>query len=417
VNLALVLVLLASAPGERVRDSGPRVRGRESWTPAFFEAFPASGAGVPAACSTTAPTGAKGETLTFARASVATCTKTATGGLVSSGIANGDLVELSSNVARVEYDSAGVKGLRVEGSGQNVLTRFIDYTNAAWSDVGTPTPTASQASPFSGTYANSAVLYDDNDGAAFEGRSIPVAVSAGTAYIAFCYVKAGTATSARISLDGTAATITGLSSSTWSIVEVADASASGASITLEVDVGSTTAVTGTVVFGGCDVKLGTYRTSIVPTVAAAVTRSAETATFPGATWPVSPVSFAVSVTAPWSGTATASDMLYGNVASNSGWTFGWTGAYLRSQPCNGGVCATLDVAQGPTVGTTSRWAVAYSGTTTSIYKDAALTAGPTVKTAPASPWATNVGFGSGGFGQGNTILSRLCIDPDTSRCR
>src|SRR5574343_56815 len=245
---------------------------------AWFEFAPTSGAGMGAVCACTTPTGAKGEAMTFTRASTATCTKTATGGLATSGIANGDLVELSSNVARVEYDSAGVKGLRVEGSGQNVLTRFIDYTNAAWSDVGTPTPTASQASPFSGTYANSAVLYDDNDGAAFEGRSIPVTVSAGSAYIAHCYVKAGTATSARIVLDGTAATITGLSSSTWSIIEVADASASAASVTFEVDVGSTAATTGSVVFGGCDVKLGVYRTSIVPTVAAAVTRSSESAT-------------------------------------------------------------------------------------------------------------------------------------------
>lgn len=37
-----------------------------------FEAFPASGAGTFGPCSTTAPTGARGETLTFTRASAAT---------------------------------------------------------------------------------------------------------------------------------------------------------------------------------------------------------------------------------------------------------------------------------------------------------------------------------------------------------
>lgn len=244
---------------------------------AFLEFAPASGAGMPAACSSTAPTGAKGEALTFSRGSGAVCTKTATGGLVTSGIADGDLVELASNVVRVEYASTGVRGARIESvSRQNINPRFIDFTNAAYSDVGTPTPTTGQTSPFSGTYATSAVMYDDNDAAAFEGRSLPLTVSAGSAYIAHCYVKAGTLAKARIALDGTAATITGLSSSTWSILEVADASASAASVTLEIDNGSVASDTGTVVWGGCQLEAGAYRTSIVPTNGAPVTRQAET---------------------------------------------------------------------------------------------------------------------------------------------
>ena len=431
MNLALVLVLLASAPGERVRDSGPRVRGRESWTPAFFEAFPASGAGVPAACSTTAPTGAKGETLTFARGSVATCTATATGGLVSSGIAKGDLVELSSNVARVEYDSAGVKGLRVEGSGQNVLPRFIDYTNDAWSDVGTPTLTGSQASPFAGTYATSAVQFDDNDGAAFEGRSIPVAVNAGSAYIAHCYVQAGTASSARISLDGTAATITGLSSSTWSIVEVADASASAASVTFEVDVGSTAATTGSVVFGGCDVKLGVYRTSIVPTVAAAVTRDADLAYFaltsaPGFTVGsmaatinpnsgmsyATPVATATSTTPPGSG----ADQLVLYAGGTSGASYkcylGNTAATLAVS----GAAAFVAPANGPHRGYCAAGGI--GGTLTGGFDTNSMSASGAIAAGPYG--AENylfVGSSNNAITYVDSIVSRICRDPSSTRCR
>lgn len=262
---------------ERVQRAGGRTGGAAY---AAFEAFPINGAGTTAACSTTPPTGVRGEALTFARASTATCTKTATGGFATSDIATGDLVELSNNVARVEY-SGGVLGLLGEGGRTNSLTRFIDYANATWADVGTPTLTGSQASPFTGTYATSAVQFDDNDAVAFEGRSQTVTVTAAAVYTAHCYVKAGTATSARIVLDGTAATKTGLSTSTWDIIEVTDASASGVAIVFEADVGSTAATTGTVTFGGCQVENGSYRTSIIPTVASALTRGSELAYFSG----------------------------------------------------------------------------------------------------------------------------------------
>lgn len=246
---------------------------------AFFEFAPSSGAGMPAACATTAPTGAKGETLTFTRASPATCTPTATGGLVTSGIATQSLVELTNNIARVEYDANGTLGLLVESQGVDLLLRFIDYANALWSDIGTPTLTGSQASPFSGTYATSAVQFDDNDSGAYEGRAQTITVSAGVAHTMHCYVKAGTLAEARITLDGTAATKTGLSTSTWDIIEVTDASSSGVAIVAQVMNGDAASDTGTVIWGGCDVKTGTYRTSIVPTVAATATRVIESPAF------------------------------------------------------------------------------------------------------------------------------------------
>ena len=54
-------------------DQGRSHRGFEQSSGAFFEFAPASGAGMGTACACAAITGAKGETLTFTRASVAEC--------------------------------------------------------------------------------------------------------------------------------------------------------------------------------------------------------------------------------------------------------------------------------------------------------------------------------------------------------
>lgn len=413
--LSLAILLLAGQVESdcvRVPRAGGCVRanGRSGAGFAFFEAFPASGAGTSGVCSTTAPTGAKGETLTFTRGSNGTCTKTATGGLATTGIANGDLVSLSSNVARVEYDAQGVLGLLVESSRTNSVLRFIEYLNGAWADVGTPTLTGSQTDPFNTT---TAVQFDDNDGAAFEGRSQAVTVSAGAAYTAHCYVKAGTLAKARITLDGTANTITGLSATTWSIIEVTDASSSGVSITLQVLNGDATGDTGTVIWGGCQVEVGSYHTSIIPTTSATVTRSAETATFPGAAFPANPYSLAVSIYPP-TGT-TQGDLFYGNAGSTSGVGFFFVASLLRAQNCSSG-CATFSPAFTPTALTTTRVATSSTGGQQQTFVNGSSIAGPTATAAAATPWATATGIGPG-IGQPDAIISRICVDSDPSRCR
>lgn len=238
---------------------------------AWGEFAPSSGAGMTAPCACTSPTGAKGEVLTLARGSDATCSKQ---GLATTGIANGDLATCTGTQPRVE-PSGGVAGLRVNGAATNVLTRFIEFTNAAWADVGTPTPTTGQTSPWTGTYASSAVQYDDNDGAAYEGRTQTVTVTAAAAYTMSCYVKAGTLSSWTLSLDGTTASGTGLSSSTWSLVSVTDASTSGVAVAAQVLNGSTTGATGTVIWGGCQVESGSEVTPMVPTVGTGAARNAE----------------------------------------------------------------------------------------------------------------------------------------------
>lgn len=121
---------------------------------AFFEAFPASGAGAGAACACTTPTGAKGETLTFSRASTQTCTKTI--GVEPQAIASGDLVSCASGqpVVMPGADGTSVSGLLVEAQGINLTNRSEKLDNLYWTSGGlgaaAPTVTADylSQSPF-----------------------------------------------------------------------------------------------------------------------------------------------------------------------------------------------------------------------------------------------------------------------------
>lgn len=270
--LTLALALALAQP--TTTPMGFRLRNASAEEYAFFEFAPASGAGMTAACACTTITGAKGEAVTVARTGAATCAKQAN---VTTGILAGDLVECgSNNQPRVEYVS-GAPSLRVEAAATNLLVRFIDYANALWADVATPTLTGSQASAWTGTYASSAVQFDDNNAGAFEGRTQTVTVSAGAVYTMSCYVKGGTLTKARLSLDGTTADFASLSTTTWTLATVTDASSSGVAIAAQVLNGTAAGDTGTVLWGGCQVEARAQVTRMIPTVAAAATRNVEVA--------------------------------------------------------------------------------------------------------------------------------------------
>lgn len=425
----LVLVVLASVANAEPRferfctrtPDGRTQRGLDCYQPAFFEFAPTGAQGMGVECAGTTPTGAKGEVLTFTRATAATCTK-GTNGLRTTNIANGDLVALTSGQPRVEYDADGVLGLLVEGARTNVMLRSEELTNAAWVASGSPIRTADTDTAPDGTLTADTI--EDDNGGATEGVFQQAANVSTGGWTSSCYLKAGTLTSARVTMatDGTGTTtctFTGLVTTSWTR-GVCTTTVGGSPTYKEMAIypGSGAGDTGTIKVWGCGAEAGAFASSYIPTTSAAVTRNAEVASFPGAGWAVSPVSFASTITTLWTGTTTAADMFTGNVASNSGWAFGWTGGTLRSQPCTAGSCATLDVAQGPTTQVASRWAVSYSGTATTLLKDGAVIAGPTAKTAPNSPWATNTTFGAGtNWGALNGIVSRMCLDPSPTRCR
>lgn len=391
---------------------------------AFFEAFPASGAGAGAACACTTPTGAKGEALTFTRASNGTCTKTATGGLATSGIANGDLVVCSSNQPRTEYDGAGTLGLLVESARSNVLLRSDALTNAAWADVGTPNATDGATDPFGGTTGDTLT---DNDAVAFEGRSQAVTVTAATAYIMSCYLKGTTSAKARLSLDGTTCDVSTLATTTWNLVKCADASSSGVSISAQVLVGNAVGDTGDIVVGGCQVEAGTYATSYSRTDAAAANRVVDAMTVdlgvaaPGGgkmslavtlTGKPSAVDFnsyasAISAASDSMGSGTGKGMwLYSNATS---------GATMRCLSSNESGVSFVTGSSGASSGTVRGWCAA-NGTLTGEWPSGSALSPSGAMSGTFSParYLTIAGMSLGAV---DAIKSRVCIDPSPTRCR
>jgi hypothetical protein len=146
----LIAILLISSVALAVREERRENRRSRPFSGgfAFFEAFPSNGVGTAGACSTTAPVGVHGEVLTLTRASAATCQKTATGGLATTAIGNGDWVYLTNNQPRVEYDNAGVLGVHVDplakdnGVIQSEAIDTVAWTNGA---TGAAAPTLNGA--------------------------------------------------------------------------------------------------------------------------------------------------------------------------------------------------------------------------------------------------------------------------------
>lgn len=147
-RVLLVLALLLSQTPQHRLFQQPNLPSSQF---AFFEAFPVSGAGTSGACSTTAPTGAKGETLTFTRTGNATCAKQ---GPATTGILPGDLVALADNIPRVSYVGTLLTFLR-ESTSQNDAKRSEALDNAYWlktqAGVVAPVVTADQGLAPDGT--------------------------------------------------------------------------------------------------------------------------------------------------------------------------------------------------------------------------------------------------------------------------
>ena len=391
---------------------------------AFFEAFPASGAGTFGACSTTPPTGAKGEVLTFTRASNGTCTKTATGGLATTGIADGDLVVLSNNQPRVEYDSGGVLGLLVEASRTNVNLQSANLANGIYSNVGTPTVTANTTVSPDGTTTMATI--QDTSAAALEGRSQTVTVTAGQSYTLSVFVKAGTLSAVTVSLDGTTATCTSLSATTSTRCIVTDASASGAAIVASVTAGTVVSDTGSFKAWGQQVEQGNYASSYIPTGAGTATRAGESSQFALPTFSTA-AGFSLSMrsTSP----ATHEGGVWGGVGSIYQDALNRTQFYrVAGNAAHGDLFSTSGNSSAASIGTGSyvanveeRFALTYSGAGASSVVTA-YRAGVVVATSAAgttsafSPTLLYPG-GLGAAADVTQLVGEFCLDPNPSRCR
>ena len=444
--LSLVLALAVSqaptASNSRVvrvdRLPGVRTPGGRKGTRgyAFFEFAPSGGAGMGAPCACTTPTGAKGEALTFTRASNGTCTKTTTGGLTTTGIANGDLVVCSSNQPRVEYDSQGVLGLLVESAGTNSVLRSQEVDNAAWTkeqDAAprTPTVTADQAVapdgtttadrvqiPATGTTGQFSDWYQTwNTGALGDGLACSI------------YVK-GVSASDTMDVCGFDGAVWGCTPCTyvtgsWTRCSYVDSAGSG-TLARYCQFGANRPHNGDLARNALDIYVwgmdgkapASYVTSYIPTVAAAVTRSAESATASVAmTITAGNYSQAVTVQSP-AGSGTFVPFIAYTDASNyvalfqSGST--WN-ADLRQAGV--GVVAT-NASSG--MASPTRLVGYNDGTTELGLLNGVAFSTPAAGTKTVSVTTEALGLNVGGTGQVDGIVNRLCmepIDPGGTRCR
>lgn len=434
----LLALLLAQVSIQPPNPAGPIVTNPASMGQgAFFEAFGTNARGVAGVCSTTAPTGAKGEALTFTRGSTATCTKTATGGgLATTGIANGDLVVLSSNVARVEYDSAGTLGLLVEQSRTNSCLRSEQINDAAWipqnSVSALPVITADQAvAPDGATTADRVQI-----AACPSATNFSLVQSSGsvqTSTTGSLYVKGvssgGTLGVALNSAGGpNGFTACAFTNTSWTRCVV---SATGAAATTAIYFGCGNGVVGMTSTGAADVYVwggdlenGAYATSYIPTTSAAVTRSADAAYFATSLSTAAGFSQAHSFTLESPNPAeafTGAAGVYADALNRTQLSQSSTNALGFDIFSTSGNKSAFNVPGAWAGNTTYRVAGSYSGagasSTVSQYlagvlqntSATGLTSAFTITQygmSLNSPWNT-----------GNAIYSRLCLDPSQTRCR
>jgi hypothetical protein len=421
---ALLAIALASppvSPGPRytTRECMRSVRNSRGLTCganlAFFEFAPASGAGMGTMCACTTPTGAKGETLTFTRASSGTCLKSTN----ATSIANGDLVTCATNQPRVMpgFDPSGVLGLLVESSRTNVALQSGDLSNAAYTSVGAPTVTGNTTVAPDGTTTMTTI--QDNSGAAQEGRAQTVTVTAASTNTLSLFVKAGTLSSVTLSLDGTLQTCPGLSSTVATLCSVTDASASGVSISAQVLGGTVVGDTGTFVAWGMQVETTPYTTSYIATTAAAVTRAVDDPTIAlTSTTVTAPFSLAGTVVTP--SAAVPNARLHGTLGPAGLATYvadsfqagsSWSADSTQVTP------NTFSTGQLVSTSSVVRAATYHDGTNFAGCINGACTTSARAWTSLASVTTYKPGMYSTVNGVVNGVVKQICFDPDPARCQ
>lgn len=442
MRAALLLALLvAGAAGARDRRCGKdrlNARTGDCVGYAFFEAFPQSGAGTTSACSTTAPTGAKGETLTFTRTGNATCMKTASGGLSTTGIADGDLVVLSGNVARVEYDSNGTLGLLVESARTNSLLRSQEFDTAAvWvpANAGAssaPVVTANQATAPDGTLTADQIAFPSVTAAGTDVSIVRQTITATAAAWSFSvYLRRASGTStvylaaydnSLVYAGATACTVVGTS---WTRCTLENKTLNAAIwyVTIGVDLrtgsGQSAQSAQTIyAWGAQGESPAAYVTSYIPTTAAAATRNADGASF---------VLPAFTASAPWSTASSAWLPSTAGVNLRVGGALGPAGLATEvfDNFINGifNVFSTQTTPNNYNTGLSAvlsgRYVGFHDGTNISGCVNGVCAAGSARAFTPLANVTTfAIGQYSSSLGVVDGIVSRICFQPDSpTRCR
>lgn len=425
--LALALVLALGQATGHGRAGGPIVSQPNTMGAfAAFEFAPASGAGMGSVCAGTIPTGAKGETLTFTRASSATCLKSAS---MTSGIVAGDMYSLSSNQPRIMYGSYSVTpilGFLAESTRTNTTLRSEEFDNATWQKTpgvgGTaPVVTADQAAGLFGATTADRVVISAASGAQesvmFQASACPVGTSTSSVYI----IGNGSSGSIDhiINLGGGnfACSTCSFNSSTWSRCVVTGVVASsgnqifGAEPTIA-PCGTSARSAADVYMWGAQCELGAWASSYIPTTSATVARAVDSplrlSTLPAG---ISTTGSSAATLIPFWSTTVAGvtpQWLYRDAAGIL--LYGADSATARVFDGTN----TVSVANSVTAGTAERWASSWTGSTLSIFADT-NTSGSFDSTM-GSASTLDMGSGTGG-NEANGVLKLVCLDPDPTRCR
>lgn len=398
---------------------------------AYFEFAGASGTGMGTACACANPTGAKGETMTFTRASSGTCLKTI--GTAPQAIANGDMVTCASGQARVMpgTDGTGINGLLVEGARTNLAPQSQAIDNVAWSRTNSaaaaPTVTADQAVAPDGTTTADRV-------------QIPL-VSSGWSLIQSAVITAAATNSGSLFVkgNGTSGTLSvffgarscvpcAYNSTSWTRCTDDNVATGATNFNFGNDVtdcGGGPYSAQDIFVWGVQVELGAYTSSYIATTAAAVTRSAETASL-SVTLPASPTfSFAASLFTPTS--VVASNEYGGTLEAHGDSSNRYEFAFPNGGNLNtfyfigsaGKLNSTGAAPKAFTASTNTRVVSFYSGGVIGgiCVNGSCTTTAPTTFTPFTGAADYFVGSYLAGTFQSDAVTKQICLDVSDARCR
>lgn len=423
---ALLFALVAQT--EPRSPTGPIFSGRTGGVAAPFFSFAGTvGTGMGTECAGTTPTGALGETLTFARSSVGTCTVGDTTGIYS----NASLVKLSTDAPRVMRggNGAGVLGLLVEPTSTNSFLRSEEFDNAAWTRLGqgdgaTPTVSANAAVAPDGTTTADAVTF----GATTTGRSalyqVPNITASG---YSMCVFAKGTTGGSSGSYDictynGAATTCTTCSyvGTVWTRCTRENVSINNAGSPFignsSSDNGGIARVGQTIWLWGAEHKNSKYCDSYIPTTSASVTRAADLGTFS-----LSLSAGAASVAATWEAPPSASVAsnvlldLYKDASNDT--KLSVASSKLRSLFRIGASDSTQDTAGNVTAGAANVAAGYSDGANKAACLGGTCTTASATLTLATGSHVLYLGADQAGANQANGVVKNICVDPSSSRCR
>lgn len=433
--LAIALLAAADSIAQDEVDCGrarcARARGRVApigRAPAFFEFAPTNGAGMGVACACATPTGAKGETMTFARASSATCLKTV--GAAPQTIANGDMVTCSSGQPRVMpgTDGTTLNGVLNEGARTNLVIRSEEFSNVAWTVANSgsvnPVVTADQGIAPDGTMTADRVQFSACPASTNASFILQTGRGTSGSNVGSVYCR-GTSISQTISVcafdDGAnlgACTQVVCPATGWvraSQLKTIAATTGG----LVIGCNNASNYVGAASTGAADVLLsdaqyeaGTYASSYIKTVAASAARVAETATFAGV------ATSGIAST----GSAALTFIAPSNGAEDSGWyllTAGGTARFLFQYITStnvyvyDGTNLSVSTNASYTAGVAHRYWSNWSGSTMSVNTVGGSSASGTF-TGPMTVSTLALSVSSV---EPNGVVKQVCLSPDPSRCR